>query len=297
MKKFVVICNPDSGTAIKPKELAHLFAVHGVQPEFLDVKKGISELVDRVIATKPDVVVASGGDGTVNAVANVVVQTGTILAALPTGTFNHFTKDIKIPHILTDAIDIAINGDVQALDYGTVNGYVFMNSSSIGAYPKAVLTREDLRPNLSKMVAMAVAIAKVAKQNRTLTLKIEIDGKSISVKTPSVFVGNNPFIVEGLGVPVRNRLQTGELGIYILKSTNLRDAAAAGAQILFGKVHQKLKIYTTRTGLRINSEQKKAVVSLDGEVADMEFPLDYHIYPGGIKVMVPRGRKDGFDVS
>jgi diacylglycerol kinase family enzyme len=297
MKTYAIICNPKSGTAAPPEELVIAFNAHGVDAKILDVAAGINALVEQVHAMSPYVLVASGGDGTVNTVANVAAQTGRVMAVLPTGTFNHFCKDIKVPAILDEAISIAVDGEVQNLDYATVNGYAFVNSSSIGAYPEAILTRENLRDSLTKMTAMAVAIVKTAQANETMRITITANGKSQTLDTPSVFIGNNLYDLEGVGVPVRNRLQDGLLGVYILEAGSIGDLLAAGLFAFAGKQHDKIISFTTKTNLILESDQKSTELSLDGEVAKFDFPLEYQIHPKALKVMVPKSRKDGFDLE
>src|SRR5205823_6168512 len=104
-----------------------------------------------------DVLVACGGDGTVNAVAQVAKDRDALLGVLPVGTLNHFAKDLGI-YSLPDAEQALLAGQIRKIDAGRVNGHLFINNSGIGIYPMIVLERERARKaGLPKWPAFAVA--------------------------------------------------------------------------------------------------------------------------------------------
>ncbi len=92
-----------------------------------------------------DVVAAMGGDGTVNAVAGALAGTPTPLLVLPAGTLNHFARDLGLPLDPAEAALLVRDGVRREVDVGEVNGHVFVNNSSIGAYPLTVALRERLQ--------------------------------------------------------------------------------------------------------------------------------------------------------
>ena len=73
-------------------------------------------------------VVAGGGDGTMNAVASALVGRPATFGVLPLGTLNHFAKDLNIPLALDDAIANIAHGRPVAVDVGEVNGRIFLNN-------------------------------------------------------------------------------------------------------------------------------------------------------------------------
>jgi diacylglycerol kinase family enzyme len=104
--------------------------------------KSLREAAARAVADPTcAVVVAGGGDGTVNAVAGVLAGTEKPLGVLPLGTLNHFAKDLGIPHEVERAVQLLGTGAPRRVDVAEVNGRVFVNNSSIGVYPLAVRER------------------------------------------------------------------------------------------------------------------------------------------------------------
>ena len=90
----------------------------------------LSRVVQRALAARPAMIVAAGGDGTINAVASEVVGTDTILGVLPMGTLNHFARDLHIPTGLSEAIATLGSGTTARIDVGEVNGRIFLNNSA-----------------------------------------------------------------------------------------------------------------------------------------------------------------------
>src|SRR5205823_6222409 len=93
---------------------------------------------------------AAGGDGTINAVAAQTRKTAKPLGILPLGTLNHFSKDLRIPRNVPDAVDVIAEKHVAEVDIGEVNGRVFLNNSSIGLYPRMVRIREHQQQRLGR---------------------------------------------------------------------------------------------------------------------------------------------------
>ena len=98
----------------------------------------VTELA-RAAAREPyKVVVAAGGDGTINSVAAAIIDTDKILGVLPLGTLNHFAKDLGIPIDLQQAARTIIAGHTIEVDAAEVNNRIFLNNSSLGLYPMIV---------------------------------------------------------------------------------------------------------------------------------------------------------------
>ena len=84
-----------------------------------------SEIASRAKADGVDVVVAVGGDGTVNEVARAIVHSGTALGIMPCGSGNGLARHLLLPMNLKKSIDIINACEIRDLDYGIINGYPF----------------------------------------------------------------------------------------------------------------------------------------------------------------------------
>ena len=145
-KRVAVILNTGAGSANGTEledSIQSSFRRVGISVDLRRIESGedLSATV-RKAADECDVIVAGGGDGTISSVAAVTVEKQKTLGVLPLGTLNHFSKDLGIPQDLDGAIDVIAQNNIRDIDIAEVNGRYFINNSSIGLYPRLVLTRE-----------------------------------------------------------------------------------------------------------------------------------------------------------
>ncbi len=126
------------------------------------------------VANGLSIIVAGGGDGTINAVAAVVAGTRTGFGVLPLGTLNHFAKDCGIPLKLDAAIDTIATGVRRWVDVGEVNDRVFLNNSSLGLYPDIVRDRENQQEHLGRGKWLAACWATLGALRRYPFLGVRI---------------------------------------------------------------------------------------------------------------------------
>src|SRR3954468_12709730 len=154
--RVAVLLNRAAGTIVcgdgrtLGETIAAAFGQHGITAtlEFLsgeELRESASRSLQRSKQNEIDALVVGGGDGSIATVAGVVADSGVPIGILPLGTFNHFAKDLGIPLLVEQAIDLIAAGRVRAVDLGEVNGESFVNNSSIGIYPYLVVDRERLR--------------------------------------------------------------------------------------------------------------------------------------------------------
>ena len=234
-----------------------------------------------------DVVVACGGDGTVNGTASAVRGSGAVLGVLPLGTLNHFAKDLGI-HGLAQAEQVLLTGTVREIDAGFVNGRLFVNNSGIGIYPVMVLEREKVRKaGIPKWPAFAWAFLRTAGKMPFMQLRIDADGVPMARSTPFLFVGNNEYAVEGKSLGTRPRLDGGLLGVYTARHIGPTGLARIAFRALLGTIRHD-RDFIAFTAKRLTVERKGRIhVSLDGEVCRLTGPLRYSIGPGAIRVLAP----------
>jgi len=238
-----------------------------------------------------DVIVACGGDGTVNAVAGVVAGTSALLAVLPTGTLNHFAKDLGIFSI-AEAEKVLLAGEVREIDAGQVNGRIFVNNSGIGLYPVMVREREKVRrTGIPKWTAFAFAFLKTALRMPFLRLKIQADGIRMARTTPFLFVGNNVYALQGKSLGRRASLEEGVLGVCTARHVGLAGLIRFAVGALLGTL-RKDRDFIALSARKLTVYRKRHChVSVDGEVLRMRTPLEYSILPRALRVLGPAGKQ------
>lgn len=266
---------------------AKAFLVPG--PELLDTARRLADSGDY------DVIAASGGDGTLSAVAGALTgRTDVVMGLLPRGTLNHFSKDLNIPQEIDESLPILQTGIVKSVDVATLNDRVFINNSSVGMYSQAVADRDRaLEEGGNKWVEMTRAMLKQWWQFRVYRLRIECGGFEGSRKTPLLFVGNNRYELAFPKPGTRNSLEDGILCLYIPRTTSRWGLFRLSIRAWLGFAFRDRDFDTIDTHkITIRSKKVRLTVSVDGEVASFALPLKYSIQPKALRVMVPAPTAD-----
>jgi diacylglycerol kinase family enzyme len=275
--------------------LESLFEKHGVSAifEFLsgsELRAAATRARQQVIDRELDAVVVGGGDGSIRTVASALAESGVPLGVIPLGTLNHFATDLRIPLATDRAVAVIAAGKARYVDVGEVKGSVFVNNSSIGIYPYLVLERERRRrrKGLSKWAAMFLAAFRVVRHLPLRRLVIRVEGRIEPCRSPCVFVGNNEYRLTVPAFGRRDRLDRGELCVYVAKAQSRLSLFWLACRCILGLVHQErdLQVFKVRTA-EIGTRGRRVLVAFDGEVESVPSPLCYRTRPGALRVLVP----------
>lgn len=244
------------------------------------------------------VLVAAGGDGTINAVARRAVESGCAFGVLPQGTFNYFGRTHGIPEELAEAVHALLRSRVMPVQVGTVNGRVFLVNASIGLYPKLLEERELDKKQFgrSRLVAALSALKTVLSPHRRLRLVLQIDGTLQRLRTATFFVGNNRLQMEQIGIaPLGAALEDGRLAAVAPKTRGklgmlwLLLHGALGRMGRLDHVDQLATFSFTRMDVKVRtmSRRRKVKVATDGEVMVMESPLTFCVLERRLLLLKP----------
>jgi diacylglycerol kinase family enzyme len=179
----VIFFNPDSGPEPTDNlELTDRFPGHDIVE--CEPKELLDE-VKRAAERGSDFVAVAGGDGTIRCAVQGLTGTGVPLLPIPAGTRNHFARAVGIEDIETAAV-VAGAGTVVSVDVGEVNGHRFINNSSVGIYPRIVITRETDKRRWPKGLATMGAAGKQLRHGRRFWATVE----GQRYRAWMVFVGN-----------------------------------------------------------------------------------------------------------
>jgi diacylglycerol kinase family enzyme len=312
--KVLALINAAAGTVEQMGEealrqtLVSEFQAEGVEAEIAFTKgerlRHMAEGArDRALLGELDGIVVGGGDGTVSAVANVLAGTHVPLGVLPLGTLNHFARDLRIPIGLAGAVAAIARAEARAVDVAEVNGRVFVNNCSIGLYPLMVLER-NRRPHLrgrAKWSSMAFALVQVLRYFPVRRLRVRVEGRARPHRTPVLLVANNRYNLAGPALGARERLDRGELCLYISKQLSRFSLIRLAFRCALGFLDEArdLSTFVARTA-EIATRRKHLLVAVDGEVDLIATPLNFRIRPGALQVLAlvpvegePASRNEG----
>jgi len=295
LKQITVILNGEAGAGhgdAIADDLRARFRAHGMEATVILAKGGAELIASARAAVQQGVpmVAGGGGDGTQNAVAAQLAGTNIPYGVLPMGTLNHFAKDLGIPLDLDGAVRTIATGVPKQVDVGEVNDQVFLNNSSLGLYPDIVRDREKQQSRLKRGKWPAAMWATVTALRRYpfLSVRMQADDTRLARRTPFVFIGNNEYIMQGLNIGARGRLDGGTLSLYVAQRPGRLGLLRFALRAMLGglKEERDFDILLARE-MTIETRHKHLHVAFDGEVGKMTTPLRYRIRPGALTVMVP----------
>jgi diacylglycerol kinase family enzyme len=240
------------------------------------------------------IIVAAGGDGTINAVAQAALGCGQPFAVLPQGTFNYFGRAHGVPQDTRKALDALLAARPQPVQVGLINEQVFLVNASLGLYPQLLEDREAFKARYgrSRLIAMLSGVFSFLREHRQLHVEIDIEGETRRVRTPTLFVGNNALQLTQIGIDGAEALERGRLVAIALKpvgTLSMIGLLLRGALGRLGEADQvisfPLRTLTLRPPGRGRPRHYK--VAMDGEVTHLSSPLVFRVSPEPLLMMVP----------
>ena len=284
--------NRKSGVRLTPADadaLVQAAAASGLQVVEIGPDVNIAALIRERACRGEKLFIAAGGDGTVHHVLQAVVNTDSILGVIPTGTYNHFARDLGIPLDWREALEVATTGTTQQIDTGRINDHFFVNNVSLGLYPELVARREERGRDYPRWKARLYAAYMTLRKYPHVTLNVESDHRHEIIRTHVFMVSNNSYDLSRIGVEApRDRLTEGRVSVYWLPHIPRIALTKFVAKYLAGRMRNAPDFRSFRTTrMRVDS-RKKLQVGIDGELFELVPPLIITAVPQSLLVRVPR---------
>ncbi len=233
-----------------------------------------------------DCVVAAGGDGTMNGVADGVIQTGLPLGVLPMGTANDLARTLGIPTDLNAAAAVIAAGRLQRIDVGEVNEHAFFNVASIGLSAELAASLTPERKRRFGRLAYALTAINVLARARPFSATIVNKSGETRVKTLQIAVGNGRYYGGGMAVEEGAAINDGALDLYSLELKSVWKLALMLRSFRSGSHGLWKEVRTERcTAFEIRT-RKPRPVNTDGDLITFT-PARFIVKPGAIGVYVP----------
>jgi diacylglycerol kinase family enzyme len=245
-------------------------------------------------------VVAVGGDGTVNTVAQAAHAQGCALGVLPQGTFNYFARTHGIPVDALQALQTLLTCEPVPVQVGLINDHVFLVNASLGLYPELLQDREAFKARFgrSRLVAFGSAlVTMLGGVHRVLRLRIECGVDSRDIKTTTLFVGNNRLQLEQVGLAQASALDQGCLAAVMLRPIGVLDMLWLLVRGSFGTLGEantveSFQFHRMIVRPRLGWDGLRVKVAFDGEVNWMRAPLEFKVSTTPLYLIKPNS-EDG----
>lgn len=289
-KKTVFIVNPKAGTNVQ-KNIAKVVEQHLNHKRFtygIWSTEGPGhgfELAKKALSEGYEIVVAVGGDGSINEIGGALVDTPAALGVIPAGSGNGLAMHLGYGREIIQAVKKLNNARVQKIDVGVLNGHLFVNVAGIGF--------DGLVSNLMKRSAKRGFIPyflKSVEAGLTYTpveCTIQLDDRVIQQKCFAIAVANGPMYGYNFQIAPDARIDDGLFEVVLLKDAPRWQYFAAVPATLSGKIYDEsfVEHYTSKTV--VVSAAQPLFVHVDGEGMELNAPLEFSIKPGALNMLVP----------
>lgn len=289
-EKMIFIINPVSGTG-KIGNIESLIERHfnskKLIPEIIRTRyQGhAAKIARRSIKKGNKIIVAVGGDGTINEIASELVGKNTILGIIPNGSGNGLARHLGIPLRKEHALDLLTSGKIKKIDAGKVNNRFFFCTCGTGFDARVGKIFDKLTGR--GFLNYVRTVIREFVTYRPKKYKIRIDGKKIKKRAFLITIanagqyGNNAYIAPGA------EIDDGLLDICIFRPFPGFKSVILGLR-LFRRTIDKSKYLDVYQGKQVIIQRDKKInMHLDGEPVKMKNRVRVSIVPGSLAVVVP----------
>jgi diacylglycerol kinase (ATP) len=293
MKRARIIYNPTSGREIFKKSLADVLmrleeagyeaSCHATTGEG-DATHAAMVAVER----RYDLVIAAGGDGTINEVINGIAEQAyrPKIGVIPTGTTNDFARALHIPRDIEAAVDIIIKGESIPVDVGRINEKYFINIAGGGRLTELTYEVPSKLKTMLGQLAYYLKGIEMLPSLRASEVSIEYDGKLFEGEVMLFLIGLTNSVGGFERLAPNASINDGMFSLLVLKKTNLADFIRIATLAVRGEhINDPNVIYTKANRIKVHSKETMQL-NLDGEYGG-NLPAEFENLYRHIEVFVP----------
>ena len=287
-KKITFILNPISGTHSKeeiPAMIEQLLDHELFEPtiRFTEYAGHAAEIAKECVEEKANVVVAVGGDGTVNEVARSLRHSKTALAIIPCGSGNGLARHLCLPLDVKKAIGIINSCHIDTFDYGVINEMPFFCTCGMGF--DAFISLKFAEAGKRGPITYVENVLKEGLKYKPETYEVEDETGASKYKAFLIACanasqyGNNAYIAPGA------TMKDGEMDVIIMEPFDVLDAPQIAADLFMKTLGNNSKIKTFRTKHLHIHRNEPGAIHYDGDPMMTGKDIDVRIEAGGIRIV------------
>ena len=290
--RIAIIVNPVSGTTSKEAS-ANEAAIrlrnmgHEVDVFYTGCPGDATRLAREACARGAGLVIAVGGDGTVNETAKALCDTDVPLGIMPMGSGNGLARHLGIPIDLEGALKVITDGKVRVIDYCTMNGEAFFCTFGVG-FDAAVTHAFSKQPGRGLVTYMKSALMEFLRFNPA-EYTIKAGNKVLTEKAFLVAVCNTSQYGNNAYIAPEARIDDGYVDVTIVHAGNQIVQALVGVDLFTGLINKNILIETMRVqSVSIKCNRSGSIQAhVDGEPRELQECADIICRHNGLKVVAP----------
>jgi diacylglycerol kinase (ATP) len=239
-----------------------------------------------------DMIVAAGGDGTLNEVVNGIREDAStvVLGLIPLGTGNDFARTLDLPTDIDEAIDLLLAGHTRAIDLVRVTSDVRRYFVNVSAGGFSGLVDEKLTPEMKKtwgplayLRSAAAALPELRAHRTTVSLG---NAESLTLNLFDVVIANGRYVGGGMRIAPEASIDDGLLDIILMQVRAPAELALLAAQVALGN-HLSSDAIVFRRAAKVTVKSRPRMwFNVDGEIVGNK-PAKFEILPRALQFVVP----------
>lgn len=292
--KIIFIINPIAGKG-KGKtietEIENFFQTKNVEFKILLTEKigHATELVKNIIKENPDIIVACGGDGTINEVAQALIGSDILLGIIPIGSGNGLASNLNIPKSILKSFEIICKEKSMKIDAGKLNNHFFF--SNIGFGIDADVINNYSNTGVRNILGYISASLKSIINYQAKKFKIELQDKQILEDDYYfLFCSNSNEAGYGISFSPKAKLNDGKLDFIVIKKLNFIQQIQFSISVLRKKLEKmkQVKIFQV-SEIFLQASTDKTIAQIDGEsIILTNKSINITIIPDALNVLIPK---------
>ena len=243
-----------------------------------------SELAHEAMERGVDIVVAIGGDGTVNEVARAIVHSQTALGIIPCGSGNGLARHLMIPMNIKRAIGIINRDEIHELDYGLINGHPFFCTCGMGF--DAFVSQKFAEAGKRGPITYVENVLREGLKYEPETYEIQDEQGLTRAKAFLISCANASQYGNNAYIAPQASMSDGLLDVIIMEPFDVIEAPQISIEMFNKTLDKNSKIKTFRCQ-KLHIHRKQAgVIHFDGDPVMTDADVDIELKPKGIRVVV-----------
>jgi YegS/Rv2252/BmrU family lipid kinase len=278
---MIFIVNPNSGTGSKDAVFSRLESA-GFKVVYTQYQ-GHAEEIARQATER--IVVAVGGDGTVNEVARGIYGTDKVLGIIPCGSGDGLALHLGISRKFEKALDTVLNGKIYPIDAGTINGRMFFSVCGLGF--DAIVSERFAKSQKRGLISYVELGMEVWREFQPDKYQITIDGKTWESHAALITVANSSQWGNGAKIAPLADISDGLLDVTIADMFTSVEMPALACLLMTGHLDMSHRIHCHKgRDIRI-SRKASGPAHADGDWFEAGTEIEIHVIPRALNVLVP----------
>jgi len=289
-KKLTFIINPVSGVFSKDRVVSAIESgldrlKYDFSIEYTESPGHAIEICNKKVSEGTDIIIAVGGDGSVNEIARTLMDKKVIMGIIPAGSGNGLAHHLKIPFSYRKAVDVINAGKILKIDTGSINDVFFVSIAGIGF--DGIVAREYAKNKSRGFLTYLKVVTEEYMNYRPRKYILEINGGILKRKALFISFANSDQFGYGASISPSASVDDGLLDVIIMKKPPIIEVPILASLLYWNKIDLSRQFEIIKAKELVVKTRRKRWVNIDGEPLKMKKKLIVKIHPQSLNIIVP----------